>query len=277
MEDVLALLRVGAGLIGAWMIASAACRAGWLADGRAVAAATAVGGSIFAFAGWQGALLLVAFFLSAGLLSRLPDPWLAQKPAEAGRGGPLGPAGEASAPRRTAVQVAANGGVAAAAAVAVGLTGATWARFALAGAIAAATADTWATEVGRWWRATPRSALSGRPLEPGESGGMTAAGTFAAMLGAAFIGLLAAGLWPDLEPGDALLIEVAGFAGMWVDSVLGATVQYKAYCSACGRVVEERRHPHETDRRQGFSLIDNHAVNVAATLAGALAGLYLSL
>ena len=43
---------------------------GWLTMDGAIAAAV-VGGSVFAFAGWQGALILMLFFLSSSLLSRL--------------------------------------------------------------------------------------------------------------------------------------------------------------------------------------------------------------
>ena len=91
----------------------------WLtADG--LAAALAVGGAVAVGLGWRGAVLLLAFFVSGSVLTRLAgDP----------------PEGSAA---RNARQVVANGGAAAAAA----LLG-SWPV--AAGALAAATADTWAT------------------------------------------------------------------------------------------------------------------------------------
>src|SRR5205807_650194 len=64
-------------------------------------------------------------------------------------------------------QVAANGGVAAFAAAIHGLTGSPLAFAAAAGAIAEATADTWATEVGRWSRTRPRMIRPRRPARLG--------------------------------------------------------------------------------------------------------------
>ena len=91
----------------------------WLSpDG--LAAAACVGAAVWWGLGWRGAILLLAFFISGSVLTRLAT----------GRGA-----------RRTARQVVANGGAAALAAL-VGSWSVT------AGALAAAAADTWATEVG---------------------------------------------------------------------------------------------------------------------------------
>src|SRR5437879_12254683 len=80
--------------------------------------------------------------------------------------------------RRNARQVLANGGVAAAAA----LTG-SWP--AAAGAIAAAAADTWATEIGSFTPAPPRLVASWESVTRGVSGGITALGSAAGSTGAA--------------------------------------------------------------------------------------------
>src|SRR5262245_3195216 len=92
-------------------------RVKWLTPGGLVASAV-IGGAVFVGLGLSGFALLVTFFLSGSLLTQIA-------------GGPGG--------RRNAVQVVANGGVAAVAA----LFG-SWPI--AAGALAAATADTWATE-----------------------------------------------------------------------------------------------------------------------------------
>ena len=190
----------------------------WL-TGRGAAAALAVGlATIWGF-GWRGLLLLLAFFVSSSLLTA------------AARGGEKG-GGEG---RRNARQVIANGGVAALAA----LTG-SWAGF--AGALAAATADTWASEIGRHASVPPRLISNGRPVPAGTDGGMTLLGTTGGIAGAGLVAALSYVLGHSSAPA----IAVAGVVGMLVDSLLGATVQGKV------------------------RWMDNDAVNLAATLSGAL-------
>ncbi len=141
--------------------------------------------------------------------------------------------------RRNARQVLANGGVAAVAA----LLGA-WPAF--AGALAAAAGDTWATEIGAFSSSPPRLITNGAPVPRGANGGITLLGTAGGVLGAAIMG----GLTWMLGPSDLRLagvVGVAGIAGMLIDSLLGATAQG----------------PFE-DR-----WLDNDAVNLAMTLAGA--------
>lgn len=163
--------------------------------------------------------LLLAFFISSSLLTA------AAGGGEKSRGG--GP--------RNARQVVANGGVAALAALA-----GNWAWF--AGAIAAANADTWATEIGSHSRTPPRLITTGRPVPAGTDGGMTVLGTAAGIAGAGFVAAIAYILGQRRAPA----IAVAGVLGMIVDSLLGATVQ--------GTIRS----------------IDNNAVNLAATLTGAV-------
>ena len=239
---------------------------GWLDRGGAVAA-FGVGGTLFAFGGWPGATLLLAFFISSSLLSRLPklEPGLTQTD---------------KAPRR-ARQVLANGAFAALFAVGLGWQGSggpflSWAELALAGSLAAVTADTWASEIGRFFGQTPRSAVTFRPLRPGESGGMTTAGTFAGMMGAALIGWVAYLVFPGIGAREALILEAAGALGMWMDSLLGASIQFKAECSSCGRTVEDPRHPHSLSKVRGVRFFDNDVVNFIASGAGAAFAVYLA-
>ena len=174
-----------------------------------VAAALGVGLATGYGLGWRGLLLLFAFFISSSLLSKLTT--------------------------RNHRQVFANGGVAALAAL-VG----SWVAF--AGALAAATADTWASEIGRHARTPPRLITNGRPVPAGTDGGITLLGTAGGIAGALFV----AGLSYLFGQRNTLAVAVAGIAGMVLDSLLGATVQ--------GAV----------------RWFDNDAVNLAATLSGAL-------
>lgn len=184
----------------------------WLTAAGA-AAALAVGGATVLGVGWRGVLLLLAFFVSGSLLTR--------------GGG-----------RRSARQVLANGGVAAVAA----LLG-SWPAF--AGAVAAAAADTWATEIGAHSPTPPRLITSGAAVTPGADGGVTLLGTGGGVLGAAMIGALFFLLGP--RPGwGGVVVAGAGVLGMLIDSLLGATLQ-------------------GPDDRW----LNNDGVNLAMTLAGA--------
>jgi len=131
-------------------------------------------------------------------------------------------------------QVLANGGIAALAALA-----GNWTWF--AGALAAANADTWATEIGSHSRTPPRLITTGLRVPAGTDGGMTLLGTAGGIAGAGFVAVLASVLGQRSSP----VIAVAGIAGMLLDSLLGATVQGKV------------------------AWMDNDAVNLAATLSGA--------
>jgi uncharacterized protein (TIGR00297 family) len=207
-------------------------------------AALVVGGAVAAGAGWSGLALLFAFFLSS--------TWLT-------------PGGG----RRTAKQVWANGGVGAAAALLTRLHP-VW-RLAFAGALAAAAADTWSTELGGRSRSAPRLITSGAAVPAGTSGGVTWLGSVGGAAGASCIAAAAVLLGlTDLR--SAPLVAASGFAGGVADSILGATLQASYRCPACGAALEEPRHgcgePAILER--GLAWVNNDTVNAAATLVGTL-------
>src|SRR5207244_8659964 len=102
------------------------------------------------------------------------------------------------------------------------------------GAIAAAAADTWATEIGAFSPFPPRLITSGQRVTRGTSGGITALGTLGGVAGALVIAWLAHALAPrGTAPGSAALVASAGVTGMLVDSLLGATLQGKYQGPAC--------------------------------------------
>ena len=213
-------------------------------------AAFAVGAIVFARGGWPAASVLFAFFIPSTLLSRIGAQHkrsLAEDEQHAARNG---------------WQVLANGSVAAACTLA-GPALAT----AFAGAFAAASADTWATEIGLLSRAAPFSILTLRPLRAGISGGVTALG-LAATLGGA---LVVAGVASLAGYGPLLAVALGGIAGALLDSLAGATLQALRWCPACERECEARRHScgSPTLLRRGISWIENDAVNFLATLGGA--------
>ena len=176
---------------------------------------------------------------------------------------------------RDAAQVLANGGIAALCALLAHLVAPRY-GLAFAGAFAAATADTWGTEIGTLVRRAPRSILTFKPIATGLSGGVTLAGTLAEVAGAAFIAAIAATTTGSGMRGFAI-VAIAGTFGAVVDSLLGASVQALRWCPQCRRATE--REPHvcgaNTSPLRGLSWFRNDAVNAAATLVGAVTALAL--
>lgn len=239
----------------------AAWRAGSLSASGALAA-FAVGTAVYGSLGPRGAAVLFTFFLTSVALSRYGRARKRVALADVSKTG-----------ARDAGQVLANGGIAALCALAAHAIDARYAA-AFGGAFAAATADTWGTEIGSLARTAPVSILTRRTLNTGLSGGITLLGTLAEAAGALTIGAVAAlsGFGP------LLAIAVAGFAGALLDSLLGATVQVLRHCPQCH--VDTECEPHRcganTTVVRGVGFIDNDAVNVAATLCGAGVALLLS-
>jgi uncharacterized protein (TIGR00297 family) len=122
--------------------------------------------------------------------------------------------------------VAANGGIATLVAVIHGLSGWPLSFGIAAGAVAAAAADTWGTEIGRWSARPPRLITSGIPVPTGTSGGVTVVGTLGELGGALTVAAVAAFLAGQSSPPRLFVATaVAGFSGALLDSVLGATIE----------------------------------------------------
>jgi uncharacterized protein (TIGR00297 family) len=239
-------------------------------------AACLVGGTVFGFGGVGCAVLLVLFFASSSVLSFFKSgDARKQRAAETFEKGD----------RRDAAQVLANGGMAALAALSLGLTaGNTAAIFfgAFVGALAAATADTWATEIGVLSKSEPRMVTTDKIVPVGTSGGVTWLGSIAAMTGAGLIGTVASLLVffpffsvPSIQPFSLFLAGLlGGTAGMLSDSLLGATLQASYLCPRCGKPTESRIHKcgTTTEIARGLPWVNNDLVNVAGTAVGAAIG-----
>ncbi len=239
------LIAVGA----AAAVSVAAWRLGAL-SGTGAVAGTVVGSTVFGFAGLGPALVVVLFFVSSSALSGLP--------------------GGGTRSRRGARQVLANGSVAALAACLGWLNG--WADLALLGAVAAATSDTWATEVGVRLGRRPRSVLTLRRQPPGTSGAVSLPGTLGAAAGALAVAGVGRWLVPGLGGGALVAVALGGLAGSLADSVAGAGFQAVYHCPACGVSPEVARHagcPERARRVSGLPVLDNDAVNLIATGTGA--------
>lgn len=208
---------------------------------------------------------MVVFFVSSSLLSRLFRERKATVEADYAKTG-----------RRDFGQTLANGGVAAAAALAFGITQDSRYLGVVLGALAAANADTWATELGVLSPTWPRLITRFQPVAPGTSGAVSLVGSLAALGGAVLVGVAAA--VPDASWWVRLpWIAVAGLAGSLLDSLIGATVQGVYWCPTCAKETERTVHrcgTHTTLHR-GFAWIANDTVNFLATLAGGVIGFLL--
>jgi uncharacterized protein (TIGR00297 family) len=239
-------------LVGAAAVAGLAWRARAL-TARGAVAATAVGVLVVWGAGLAGGLVLLAFFVSSSVLGRLVRERTAST---------LDPKGDC----RDEWQVLANGGAAAAAAMAARSEPAL-ALWLVTAAFAGAGADTWATIWGGLSRVPPRLLTSGRRVPHGTSGGVTMVGTMGGAAGAAFVALAgaAAGGGPRL----AGAATAAGIGGMLADSALGAALQGRFHCSRCNVPSERPLHRCGTPtvHTGGIRWLTNDGVNALATTA----------
>ena len=253
----------------ALLIAAAAHRAGSLRTSGAVAA-TFVGAIAFAASPrWGG--FLVSWFVLTSALSRLGA---ARKARHVG-------AVVAKGGRRDAWQVLANGGLFALGVAASVLLADAHARHvtsvAAVAALAAAGADTWATEVGTWARATAWSLRTGTRVPAGTSGAITWPGSVALSAGAAtwaglavLLGLVPATAWAPVTGG--------ALAGAWADTLVGAWAQARRRCPTCSEETERPVHScgTATVHAGGLRLLGNDAVNAIATFVAALVAALLA-
>lgn len=261
-----------AGLIVAALIARAAWTVRSLtASGRV--AATVVGSAIVGAAGWWSGFVMVVFFATSSALSIYASHRSAIGEQIRGK-------------RRDAVQVLANGGVPTLCAL-VSLIVANpgpW-RVALIAGIAGAAADTWATEIGRLANGRTWMITTWREAVPGTSGAISQIGSLGSFAGALLIALAGAGgeALGAFEPGltGAVLISIvtiAGVVGSATDSLLGATVQARYRCRACGVPTEAPVHRCGTrsTRTGGLRWMTNDTVNALAIATSAGLALILA-
>lgn len=150
------------------------------------------------------------------------------------------------------------------------------------GTLAAANADTWATEIGVLSKSYPRLITNLKPVERGTSGAISFLGTSAAVLGSLVVSMVGLGLaaisgvFADSDHNFVWQIAlpscfVGGIIGSFVDSFLGATVQAKYYCPVCRHQTEQEVHRcgHNTDFVSGIKWVNNDIVNLLCTIIGA--------
>ncbi len=257
---------------------------GWAAYRRAalsrsgVAGAILTGTLIYGCGGWVWGTLLITFFVLSTLISKYRERTKEQLAEKFAKGS-----------RRDLGQALANGGAGTIFAVAHAFAPHPLLFAAFVGAIATVNADTWATELGVLNRRPPRLITTGRPVEPGTSGGISLLGTTATLVGALAIGaaallyalidgrfggegLAVAGIAAPARSGWLLTVAaLGGLAGSLCDSLLGATVQAIYYSPSRQKETERAVDPNGTPNRpvRGWQWLDNDWVNFISSLVGA--------
>lgn len=245
-------------------IAWLAWRSGSLS--RSGAAAALVVGTIALTTTWGWGLYLSAWFVLASALSRLGR---ARKTARVDRIVVKGN-------RRDAWQVLANGGVFAVAALTARAVPAQSLACAVAAttALAAAGADTWATEIGTLVGGAPWSLRLRSTVPAGTSGAVSWAGTIGSLGGALTLSLIGA-TSHMISASEIPAVVFGAIAGVWADTALGAWWQVRYWCPACHEATEQELHccGVPCTRFGGIGPLDNDAVNLACTIVGAVSAL----
>ncbi len=233
------------------------------------------GTSIVSMGGWTWGLSLVYFFVSSSLLSSFRSREKAVVATDKFSKGS----------RRDLLQVAANGGLATFFALCYGISRSPGmrrlAQSGFIGALATATADTWATELGTLSKTPPRLITNGKSIAPGTSGGITPLGMTASALGACSLGYffwLVNGLCKSRSIAPFLAF-ISGIAGSCFDSFLGATSQAMYFCPTCKTETEQHIH-HCGTRTQflrGIQWMNNDVVNCIATAIGSFVAIIMDI
>ncbi len=149
---------------------------------------------------------------------------------------------------RTWKNVFGNGGAATIFAIFYWLTGNEILLLAFIGAMATASGDTFATEVGQAHEKEPRLITNFKRVRVGTSGGVSVHGLIAALIGAGVISFVALILSQNLL--TFVIGILAGFIGCNADSLFGATIERKR--------------------------LDKHMINFLGTLSGGISAMILS-
>jgi len=129
---------------------------------------------------------------------------------------------------RRGSQVLANLAVAAACATVFGVFGRTEFALAAVAALAEAAADTAASECGQAWSSQAYLITTFRQVQPGTDGGVSLVGTLAGLVAA--IATFAVALGTKILPPDAAhVVIVSAMAGLFADSILGASLQRRGW------------------------------------------------
>ncbi len=215
----------------------------WLQMSGAVAAALVASWVVF-FAGIEWLLPLILFLVLSSIIGGFTHR------ARTIRGDLK------SGKPRDAMQVLCNGGVLA---ICAAVFAPDRAALAMGISIAISAADTWASEIGTARRSVTRDILNWRKVPVGLSGGVSLPGTAGALAGALVFGAIGAVMIDsdDLFWDHFGLIIIGGMLGMFVDSVLGSSLQER-YRTTNGEATDRP----QGERISGLPWMTNDLVNL---------------
>jgi len=129
--------------------------------------------------------------------------------------------------------------------------------------LAAANADTWATEIGVFNKSQPRLITSFRKVEKGSSGAISLFGSSAALLGSLVVALSGMIFIDSAFYLLVIIITTSGFIANFIDSFLGATIQAQYLIGNPAVITEkafdESGNPNKLIR--GYRWLNNDLVN----------------
>lgn len=244
-------VRLSTALVLSGVIVILALLFNWLSTDGA-GSAIVIGTASYGLGGWTGAFAILFFFIGTHLLTLLLFrkknlEILEQRYSE----------------RRDGTQVWSNGFVFTLFLFLWFYFELDWFMFIALGALAVALADTWASETGeRLKGVTTRLITNFKKVDAGTDGGVSLAGTFAALAGTTLFSIGALYVFGQLSNWQAIIaVAAGGFLGCIADSYLGAICQYGG------------RHlwiPFGESKK-----LSNNGVNAAATIIGALTTLII--
>ena len=223
----------------------------------------------------EGFLLLLLFFVGSNVVGKISRRILEQSLKERTI--------EKKGAKRDVMQVLANGLMATIGALMWYCTGKISSLILLGAAIAEATSDTFAGEIGRLSKRPPVSIRTLTPVPKGLSGGITLLGTATAFISSLVIGLSWSIFFKDYlgSKSDFWLalsvITLTGFMGCIVDSYLGACAQAHYKDPDTGELTEkEYKEGQKLELVQGVRWIDNDMVNLLSNVFSAVFALGMS-
>jgi uncharacterized protein (TIGR00297 family) len=213
---------------------------------------------VYGCGGWVWTVPIVTFFVTSSVLSKIGRRKKAEYDQLFEKAG-----------ARDWAQVAANGGIAGVFALLTLVVPEGQLYPVYLGAVAAAAADTWGTEIGVLSKQRVFSVVTFGQVPAGTSGGVTVAGTLGGAVGAVCVALSGFAWYGDIM--TAFLVVIAGIVGSVADSVIGGTLQARFRCTECGRMTERTEHCSRACLHVGgVRWLRNDAVNVLCTLVGGL-------
>ncbi len=247
-------------------------------------AAFIVGFTVWAAGGPPAFVILLFFFISAGVATKFKYKAKAKKGlAQEGKG------------RRSWKNVLGSGIIPMLFAIGIQLAAQSvipvdpfWMFGGFVGAVATTSADTLASEIGVFSKSKPRLITNLRRKVPaGTIGAVSLLGELVAVAAGVIIGLVAL-IFAVLNPASVYvssfeqllfilpLSVLTAFIGCNLDSLLGAIAQNRFVCEICGAITDKEFHcDYETKYVGGYKQFTNMHVNLGSSGLGATLGIVL--